>query len=157
MTIRKMQPGDGPALTQLIARYRQEQGKEFGPAARAGAARAFAALAAEKPDAVMLWVAVDENRVPRGYLNAHIGWFPLLGGEELYVSDLLVDEQLRGQRIGSTLLRAAEDWAVARGCVRIMLNNLKSDHSYDRGFYVSQGFEEREHVANMVKKLPASG
>ncbi len=161
MTIRTILPGDGLTLTRLIASYRQEQGKEFGPAAQAGAERAFRELANAAADTdsttgagkTLVWVAADSQGIPHGYLNAHLGWFPLLGGPELYVSDLLVSSAQRGQGIGSALLNSAENYARAQGCVRIMLNNLKTDHSYERGYYVSRGYEERGHVANMVKSL----
>lgn len=90
---------------------------------------------------------------PLGYLNAHFGHFPMIGGTELYVSDLLVDSAFRGRGIGSELIEEAEAWARNHGCVRMMLINLRTDQSYHRKFYPSCGFTERDAAANMVKSL----
>ena len=155
LSIRRGQVQDIPALVELIATYRAEQNKPFPAAARSGAVQQFTQIVAGQPDTEdsPLWVAVYNDNNPVGYLNAHLGSFPLLGGSELYISDLLVATARRGQGIGSALLKQAEHFARQKGCVRLMLNNIKREESYSRGFYPAHGFSERDGVANMVKRL----
>lgn len=94
-----------------------------------------------------------ENNLPEAYIIGHFISFPILGGLECYISDLLVNPGTRSGGYGTKLLQCLEDEARSRGCVRLMLNNLKSMESYKRQFYIKKGFQERTQVANMVKIL----
>jgi len=69
----------------------------------------------------------------------------LLGGlwgrtsfQRLFVELLFIPEALRGQGIGTRLLRAAEDEAKARGCLGAWLETFSPDACR---FYVQQGYE----------------
>ncbi|NCN05048.1 MAG: GNAT family N-acetyltransferase [Spirochaetales bacterium] len=156
MVIRRINSADIPYLADLLAGYRQEQGRDFAAQDRDASIEQFRALADSDS---LVWVAAGTGKseaspdVPVGYLNAHRGHFPLLGGTELYISDLLVHKEFRGQGIGSRLISVAEDYARSIGCVRIMLHNRKKDQSYARGYYTGLGYRERPEVANMVKEL----
>lgn len=100
----------------------------------------------------LILVAVDGDTV-LGYIAGHFIDFPMLGGKECYISDLLVNPKLRSRGVGSALVSRIEDEAESRGCKRLMLNNLKSAVSYLRKFYFKKGFQERDKVANMIKTL----
>ena len=164
MIIRTLTQTDCSYLVELLAIYRQEQGREFSQDQADAAYQQFMNLA-QFHDGVghdgcsRVWVVCHDERptIPLGYLNSHFGYFPLLGAPELYISDLLIHPSFRGQGFGSQLLAQAESYARSLGCKRIMLNNLKTDQSYGRGYYRSHGFEERTNAANMVKGLVGPG
>jgi GNAT superfamily N-acetyltransferase len=87
-----------------------------------------------------------------GYLNVH--WLTnLMKGADGYISELFVREEDRGKGIGSALLDAVRREASKRGCTRLMLFNLKQRESYQRGFYLTQGFEERTDGAFFTQML----
>ena len=88
-----------------------------------------------------------------GYAAVHWISMPMLPGREGYVSDLVVAADWRGRGIGSNLLRAVEQEAVDRACIRLTLNNRTDRESYERGFYPREGFRERTDFANFVKPV----
>lgn len=55
----------------------------------------------------------------------------------LFVELLFVPETLRGRRLGSGLLRQAEDWARNEGCIGIWLDTFTFQAP---GFYEKQGY-----------------
>lgn len=75
--------------------------------------------------------ARDENWELLGGLTAYTHW------NWLYISQIWVDEPLRGKGIGQQLVTAAEEEALKRGCRHAHLN------TYDfqaRGFYEKLGY-----------------
>lgn len=88
-----------------------------------------------------------------GYAAVHWIPFPMLGGREGYISDLVVGGTERGTGVGSRLLAAVEDRARELRCKRLMLNNRISSEAYQRGLYSKHGFQHRSHFANFVKIL----
>jgi GNAT superfamily N-acetyltransferase len=103
-------------------------------------------------DRTTLLVA-DEGGEVAGYLAVHWIPFPLLAGREGYVSDLVIAESWRGQGVGKALLEAAEQRALAQGCVRLMLNNRITSEAFTHGFFTGAGFRQRAEFANFVKEL----
>ncbi len=90
-----------------------------------------------------------------GYVNVH--WLTnLMKGADGYISELFVREEDRGKGIGSALLEAVRREASKRGSTRLMLFNLKRRESYQRGFYLKQGFEERTDGAFFTQTLAES-
>jgi GNAT superfamily N-acetyltransferase len=86
------------------------------------------------------------------YLNVH--WLTnLIKGADGYISELFVREEDRGKGTGNALLDAVRREASKRGCTRLLLFNLKQRESYQRGFYVKQGFEERTDGAFFTQTL----
>ena len=71
----------------------------------------------------------------------------------MYISDLFIDKQVRGQGIGQQLIIKASEIAEKNMCERMMLNNPKEYESYKRSFYSKLGFIERNNFANFVKNL----
>jgi GNAT superfamily N-acetyltransferase len=57
----------------------------------------------------------------------------------LIVELLIVPEPLRGQGLGTELLRRAEEVALARGCVGVYLDSFDFQAP---GFYLKHGYEE---------------
>jgi GNAT superfamily N-acetyltransferase len=56
----------------------------------------------------------------------------------LYVELFVVPETFRGRRLGSTILKRAEDIALARGCIGVWLNTYEFQAP---DFYTKQGYE----------------
>ncbi|WP_130802974.1 GNAT family N-acetyltransferase [Acinetobacter ihumii] len=64
-----------------------------------------------------------------------------LQGDFARIAYLCVDEKLRGQKVGQTLLAYAEDIAKERGCDRLELHS--SDHRKQaHQFYLAQDYED---------------
>lgn len=147
-TIRPYEPSDAQGIARLIAAYRAEQpGRTADGDAIAAALASFTSSRQDR-----IFVAELDGKVA-GYVAFHFVPFPMIQGVEVYVSDLLVAGETRGSGVGGLLLRAVEGEARARGCVRLMLNNHKTDLSYARQFYRKHAFRERDDFANFVKIL----
>ncbi len=91
-----------------------------------------------------------------GYAAVH--WLPYLfmPGPEGFVSELFIDDEARGQGIGTKLLESVKQEAQARGCTRLSLINLRDRESYQRGFYAKLGWQERPDAANFILRLKQS-
>lgn len=89
-----------------------------------------------------------------GYCSVH--WLPMLARLEGYVSELFVARAHRGGGIGTCLLEHVKNEAKSRACERLHLENYRTKDSYVRGFYASQGWQERPAAASFVLELGAS-
>jgi len=69
------------------------------------------------------------------------------------VSELFVDEAVRGLGVGSSLLEKVELEAKARNCNRLQLINFRHRESYERKFYEKHGWEERPLAASFTKHI----
>ena len=97
----------------------------------------------------------SENGVVRGYSAMHWVPFMILGGSglEVYISELFVHSDCRGQGIGDKLLNQMETEAREKGAYRLLLNNFQEHESYKRQFYAKRGWEARQGAVNFVKVL----
>ena len=146
--IRPYSASYAPAIVRVIVDYRAE---ENGRVADSDAiAAALASFDSSTQDRIL--VAELAGKLV-GYAAFHFVAFPMIQGLEVYVSDLLVAADARGTGVGSLLLQSVEAEARVRGCVRLMLNNHKTDASYVRGFYRNHEFSERDDFANFVKRV----
>lgn len=75
----------------------------------------------------------DDDDKPVAGLTAHIVW------NWLYVDMLWVSEELRGQGVGTALIKAAEEEAVQRGCHSAY---LWTQDWQGTGFYPKLGYKE---------------
>ncbi len=153
VVIRKAGKADASAVTELLRNlefFTHLAAEEFRVTERRVLERI--SECAESKDHLLL-VAQERNGDIAGYCAVH--WFPylLLSGPEGYVSELFVRRESRGHGIGSRLLEAVKTEALNIGCSRLMLLNMRSRESYERRFYLKQGWEERPYVANFVLHL----
>ena len=97
-------------------------------------------------------VAEDAGLIT-GFIHTH--WQPSLlhSGGEGFVSALFVHSGYRGQGLGQNLLEKIQAEGRRRGCSRLLLLNMRHRPSYERGFYVKQGWRERLEAANFVYDL----
>jgi GNAT superfamily N-acetyltransferase len=99
----------------------------------------------------LVFVAEIEHRVV-GY--AVVYWQQLLfSSKEGYVSELFIRSDASGQGVGTALLETIKVEAMARGCGRLTLLNLKDRESYRRGFYASRGWEEKSNTVRFALNL----
>jgi GNAT superfamily N-acetyltransferase len=93
------------------------------------------------------------NRRVVGYIHGEIVPYLLFAGREMLVSEVFVMASERGKGVGRALIQAIEAEAVRRKCFRISVLNSRERESYKRGFYPSQGYEERTQTAYFTKRL----
>lgn len=63
----------------------------------------------------------------------------------VYMEDLVVDEECRGKGVGGQLLEAVENWGRQKGCRRLEFTSSSKDGKVGaRGFYESHGAQVRE-------------
>lgn len=91
-----------------------------------------------------IFAAVDENDVMKGYafcvFQEHKGDNVLTNIKTLYIDDLCVDENCRGQHIGSVLYEAVKKFAKEQGCYNVTLNVWECNPSA-RKFYEKAGLK----------------
>jgi len=145
--IRPAEPGDTGAIVAILEELAREDNCTSFDADRVGK------LIREYVDATERTIYVADRGGVAGYAAVHWIPFPMLGGWEGYISDLVVGSAGRGSGIGSRLLAVVEDRAGDLGCRRLMLNNRITSESYQREFYAKHGFQRRDKFANFVKIL----
>jgi GNAT superfamily N-acetyltransferase len=102
----------------------------------------------------LLFVAEINDRVI-GY--AAVYWLHhAFSMREGYVSELFIRSDASGHGAGTALLEAIKAEAIARGCYRLTLINLKDRESYRRGFYASRGWEEKSNTVRFAFALDAA-
>lgn len=91
-----------------------------------------------------IFAAVDENDVMKGYafcvFQEHKGDNVLTDIKTLYIDDLCVDENCRGQHIASVLYEAVKKFAKEQGCYNVTLNVWECNPSA-RKFYGKAGLK----------------
>jgi GNAT superfamily N-acetyltransferase len=95
-------------------------------------------------------VAVVERAVV-GWI--HVSRMPtLLLDDSAEILGFVVDQHWRGQGIGSTLLRAAEKWAISEGCPMMWVRaNIVRQRAHE--FYFQNGFRHVKTSLTLVKEL----
>jgi ribosomal protein S18 acetylase RimI-like enzyme len=89
-----------------------------------------------------VFAAVDDNDVMQGYafciLMCHENDNILMDIRTLYIDDLCIEENCRGQHIGSLLYEAVKKFAKEQGCYNVTLNVWECNPSA-RKFYEKAG------------------
>ena len=147
VTLRAAQALDVDGIRDLVVALAQERSGT----SDTGVVRAAAEECIGQPGHEIIVAAAAGEVV--AYVVVHWVPFPMLGGREAYVSDLIVRADWRGHGLGNRLMEAVEEWAEAMGCQRLMLNNRVDAESFERGFFAKAGFRQRTEFANFVKPL----
>lgn len=69
-----------------------------------------------------------------------------------YIEGWYVDADFRGQGLGRALVRAAEDWAIAKGCVE-MGSDTWLDNEVSYRVHLAIGYQEAERLIHFNKRL----
>jgi GNAT superfamily N-acetyltransferase len=131
MTLRRASPDDAERIAELL-------GQLGYPVEAPAVSRRIERLAASSADET--WVAERDGRIV-GLVGLHASESLEHDGPVAKVSEIVVDERLRGQGIGAALMEAAEQEARRRGCVLIFLTTAEHRGEAHR-FYRGLGFEE---------------
>lgn len=151
ITVRIAQPDDWKSLAEMRAllwpesTYAEHLAElEAGPGALC------------QPDFPLEWlVAEDQSGALTGFLE--VGLRSHADGCDTrqpvgYVEGWFVREQHRRKGIGATLLRAAENWARARGCIE-MASDALIDNALSQTAHTALGFDVTDRCVLFHKKL----
>jgi GNAT superfamily N-acetyltransferase len=151
-TIRPAIPTDARAIAEVRANIDgYDHWKALGVEAMEAQARA--SLERDHKERLMFVAEVDGRVV--GY--AAVYWLhPAFSGPEGYLSELFIRSDASGQGVGTALIETVKAEAIARGCERLTLVNLKDRESYRRGFYASRGWTEKTNTVRFVYDLASA-
>ena len=87
-----------------------------------------------------IYVAVNEDDVCMGYAFCQMKAQPfstnMIPFKSLFIDDLCVDQQARGQHMGESLFEYVKQQAKERGCYEVTLNvwagNTSAEHFYEK-------------------------
>ncbi len=110
-----------------------------------------------RDDSRPVFAAVDEKGEVLGYafcvFQQHLGDNILTDIKTLYIDDLCVDENIRGQHIGSRLYEYVVDFARASGCYNVTLNVWACNESARR-FYEKCGLKPQKYGMETILSQP---
>lgn len=145
MKIRLYRDSDWPALMRMSAALLKTEE----PEGLAAGMHAFL----QRDDAA-LFIAEDEDRGIAGYVQ--VGERPYADGCPTspigYIEEWFVDPDVRRMGVGSGLLRAAEEWAHARGIAEMASDSLL-DNTISQRAHVKAGYREVERAVRYRKVL----
>ena len=113
--VRKLEPGDAPALLSLIDALADYE--KLDPPDGEAKARLIRDLFVERPRVESFLAVVDG--APAGYTFIYETYSTFLALPTLYLEDLFVLPAYRSRKVGSALFRAMVREAHARGCGRM--------------------------------------
>jgi GNAT superfamily N-acetyltransferase len=130
MEIRAARAADAEAVNALLGELGYVQ------ASRAATADRIRVWLNDPASAVYVY---DADGVVQGVIAVHVCRFFEREGSWGRVTALVVSSQVRGRGVGSRLLKAAEDFAVDNGCVRMEVTS--ADRRSDaHAFYARRGY-----------------
>ncbi len=139
--VRPPLPSDAPALASLAG----ELGYPTDPEALLGR------LAALHPTDAAVLVATDGDNVPIGWCHVEMRR-TLVEPVSALIAGLVIGEGHRSEGIGAVLLAAAEAWARARGCQRLVVATRVTRERAHR-FYAREGYEVSKTSYFLTKAL----
>ncbi len=99
-------------------------------------------------DSTPLFVAVDENDNVLGHLftviNEVKNHSSLEDMKTLYIDDICIDENSRGQHVGKALYEFALEYAKGIGCYNVTLN-VWAENKKALGFYEAMGLKVQKY------------
>jgi GNAT superfamily N-acetyltransferase len=139
--VRPPLPGDAPALAALAG--------ELGYPTDAEAL--LSRLAALHPTDAAVIVSTDANDEPTGWCHIEMRR-TLVEPMSALIAGLVIGEGHRSAGIGAALLAAAEAWARARGCQRVVVATRTTRERAHR-FYAREGYEVSKTSYFLTKAL----
>ena len=108
-----------------------------------------------------IYVAVNEDDVCMGYAFCQMQEQPfstnMVPFKSLFIDDLCVDQQARGQHIGESLFEYVKQQAKEQGCYEVTLNvwagNTTAEHFYEKNGHEDKGTADGIYPVNRVAYL----
>ncbi len=142
MEIRKAEEKDIPRLLALLEQVLQIHAKIRPDIFIPGTTKYTVCELAEllKQEDKPIYVAVNEDDVCMGYAFCQMKEQPfstnMIPFKSLFIDDLCVDQQARGQHIGESLFEYVKQQAKEQGCYEVTLNvwagNTSAEHFYEK-------------------------
>ena len=142
MKIRKAEEKDIPRLLALLGQVLQIHAEIRPDIFISGTTKYTVCQLAEllKQEDKPIYVAVDKDDVCRGYAFCQLKEQPfstnMVPFKSLFIDDLCVDRQARGQHIGESLFEYVKQQAKELGCYEVTLNvwagNTPAEHFYEK-------------------------
>lgn len=142
MKIRKAEEKDIPRLLALLGQVLQIHAEIRPDIFISGTTKYTVGQLAEllKQEDKPIYVAVDKDDVCRGYAFCQLKEQPfstnMVPFKSLFIDDLCVDRQARGQHIGESLFEYVKQQAKELGCYEVTLNvwagNTPAEHFYEK-------------------------
>ena len=142
MKIRKAEEKDIPRLLALLGQVLQIHAEIRPDIFISGTTKYTVGQLAEllKQEDKPIYVAVDEDDVCMGYAFCQMQEQPfstnMVPFKSLFIDDLCVDRQARGQHIGESLFEYVKQQAKELGCYEVTLNvwagNTSAEHFYEK-------------------------
>ena len=148
MKIRKAEEKDIPRLLALLGQVLQIHAEIRPDIFISGTTKYTAGQLAEllKQEDKPIYVAVDKDDVCRGYAFCQLKEQPfstnMVPFKSLFIDDLCVDRQARGQHIGESLFEYVKQQAKELGCYEVTLNVLGGKHP-GRALLRKDGYENK--------------
>lgn len=155
MNIRKAQEKDIPKILDLLGQVLQIHADIrpdiFIPNTTKYTVQELAELL--KDENKPIYVAVDENDQCLGYAFCQLQNQPFSNNmvpfQSLFIDDLCVDQQMRGQHIGESLFEHVKQEAKKMGCYEVTLNVWSGNTSAEH-FYEKMGLKTKERQMEYI-------
>ncbi|WP_373090611.1 GNAT family N-acetyltransferase [Blautia obeum] len=155
MTIRKAEEKDIPRITELLEQVLQIHADIRPDIFIPGTTKYTLAELTEllKNEEKPIYVAVNEADICVGYAFCQLQEQPFSNNmvpfKSLFIDDLCVDQQVRGQHIGESLFEYVKSEAKFMGCYEVTLNVWTGNTSAER-FYEKMGMKTKERQMEYI-------
>ena len=155
MNIRRAQEKDIPRLIELLEQVLQIHADIRPDIFILGTTKYTNEELAEmiKDDTKPIYVAADDDDVCMGYAFCQIRQQPFSNNmvpfKSLFIDDLCVDQQARGQHIGERLFEYVKNEAKRMGCYEVTLNVWAGNVSAEK-FYEKMGMKTKERQMEYI-------
>ncbi len=155
MTIRKAEEKDIPRITELLEQVLQIHADIRPDIFIPGTTKYTVDELTEllKNEKKPIYVAVNEADICVGYAFCQLQEQPFSNNmvpfKSLFIDDLCVDQQARGQHIGESLFEYVKSEAKFMGCYEVTLNVWTGNTSAER-FYEKMGMKTKERQMEYI-------
>lgn len=155
ITVRRAEQGDSERIMQLLSEVLELHAKIRPDIFISGTTKYTQSELADiiSSDNTPVFVAADDEDVVQGYAFCIMKQQPfstnMKSFSTLFIDDLCVDENCRGQRVGTRLFDYVKEYAKARGCYDVTLNVWEGNDSA-RAFYEKKGMFVKETQMEII-------
>lgn len=155
ITVRRAEQRDSDRIMQLLSEVLELHAKIRPDIFISGTTKYTQSELADiiSSDNTPVFVAADDEDVVQGYAFCIMKQQPfstnMKSFSTLFIDDLCVDENCRGQRVGTLLFDYVKEYAKARGCYDVTLNVWEGNDSA-RAFYEKKGMFVKETQMEII-------